>query len=106
MCPQLKKRGDDSKRQLPTRPALLHEGVPTAIQSKGFERFPGKPMLLSGERLEAGKAEESLKGNLALPRPLPGISSVGEEGAHTWGWEQGGNVAEGFSQRLLPSWSI
>lgn len=66
MCPQLKKRGDDSKR-----PALLHEGVPTAIQSKGFERFPGKPMLLPGEaggRQGRGIPERKSRTPTAPPR--------------------------------------
>lgn len=63
--------------------SLLHKEVPTATQGKDLERFPGMPTLLSGERQEAGQAEESLKGNLILPRPphkhfFPGV-------AHIWG---------------------
>ena len=97
MHPGGERRGGGSRRQLPTRPALFRGEVPAAVQSRGFERFPGKPMLLSGERKEADEAEGSLEGNLTLPQPL--ISSHRQ--LTGGGWEEGGDLASGFSQRIF-----
>lgn len=49
----------------------------TTTRSESLERFPGKPVQLSGEMQGADETEAALKGNLTLPWPPQTVCSHG-----------------------------
>ena len=70
----------------------------SSTQSKGPEQFPGKPCC-SLERQQAGKAEESLKGNL-LP-PWPSAHTLSPGSARVWGQGTDRSFGLGILQKMV-----